>query len=94
MKIFVIATRSGDPDEIAKLLEPEAKIALQMVADDFVREIYSRKDGRGAVLVVEADSLEGAQERLGKLPLVAAKLLDLEFYPVGAYRAITAMANA
>jgi len=94
MKIIVVATRNGDPDEIAKLLEPEAKMALQMVADDFVREIYGRKDGQGAVVVVEADSLEAAQERLGKLPLVAAKLLDLEFYPVGAYRAIAAMANA
>ncbi|MDH3232053.1 MAG: hypothetical protein OEQ29_00885 [Alphaproteobacteria bacterium] len=94
MKIFVVATRNGDPDEIAKLLEPEAKMALQWVADDFIREIYSRKDGQGAVIVVEADSLEAAQAQLGKLPLVEANLLDLEFYPVGAYRAIAAMANA
>jgi hypothetical protein len=94
MKIFVVATRAGNPDEIAKLLEPEAKMALQMVADDFVREIYSRKDGMGAVVCVEADSLEAAQARMNKLPLVEAKLLKLEFYPVGAYRAIAAMANA
>jgi len=94
MKIFVVATRTGDADAIAKLLEPEAKMALQMVADDFVREIYSRKDGRGAVLCVEAESLEAAQARLGKLPLVEADLLSLEYYPVGAYRAIAAMAKA
>jgi hypothetical protein len=94
MKIFVVATRAGDADEIAKLLAPEAKMALQMVADDFIREIYSRKDGQGAVLVVEADSLEAAQARLGKLPLVEAGLLATEFYPVGAYRAIAAMAEA
>lgn len=94
MKIFVVATRTGDPDEIAKLLEPEAKMALGMVADDFVREIYSRKDGQGAIVVVEADGLEDAQARLGKLPLVEANLLTLEYYPVGAYRAIAAMANA
>jgi hypothetical protein len=94
MKIFVVATRTGDPDEIAKLLEPEAKMALGMVADDFVREIYSRKDGMGAVLCVEADSLEDAQARRGKLPLVEANLLTMEYYPVGAYRAIVAAANA
>ena len=94
MRIFVVATRNGDPDEIAKLLEPEAKMALQMVADDFVREIYSRKDGQGAVLLVEADSLQEAQARLGKLPLVEANLLDLDYYPVGTYRAIAAMAEA
>jgi len=94
LKIFVVATRTGDPDKIAPLLEPEAKMALGMVADDFVREIYSRKDGMGAIVVVEADSLEDAQARLGKLPLVAADLLTLEYYPVGAYRAIVAAANA
>ncbi len=94
MKIFVLATRAGEPDEIAKLLAPEAKMALGMVADDFIREIYSRKDGQGAVLVVEAESLEAAQARLAKLPLVEANLLDLDFYPVGAYRAIAAMAEA
>ena len=94
MKIFVVATRTGDPDKIGPLLEPEAKMALGMVADDFVREIYSRKDGMGAIVVVEADSLEDAQARLGKLPLVEANLLTLEYYPVGAYRAIVAAANA
>jgi hypothetical protein len=94
MKIFVLATRTGDPDKIAPLLEPEAKMALQMVARDFVREIYSRQDGQGAVVVVEAESLEAAQAELGKLPLVAANLLRLDFYPVQAYRAIAAMAEA
>jgi len=94
MKIFVLATRTGESDEIAKLLAPEAKMALQMVAADFVREIYSRKDGQGAILVVEADSLEDAQAKLGKLPLVEADLLTLDFYPVGPYRAIAAMAEA
>lgn len=94
MKIVVIATRQGDPDEIAKYLEPEAKKALQFIADDFFREIYSRADGNGAVIVIEAANEAEARKRLQDLPLVERGLLRLELYPVKAYRAIAAMAAA
>jgi hypothetical protein len=92
MKIVVIATRQGEPDEIAKYLEPEAKKALQFVADEFFREIYSRADGNGAVIVLEAASEEEARKRLDELPLVERGLIRLELYPVKPYRAIAAMA--
>ena len=94
MKIFVIATRDGDPDEIAPHLTAEAKMALQFVAADFIREIYSRADGNGAVLVVEEANLEAAQARLQTLPLVQKGLLKLDYLPVVPYRAIAAAAEA
>ena len=93
MKIFVVATRTGKPDDVAPHLAAEAKKALQFVADDFFREIYSRADGNGAIVVIEADSVEAAKQRTAELPLVAAGLLDLEFYPVGPYRGIVALAE-
>lgn len=94
MKIFVVATRTGKADDVAPLLAAEAKKALQFVAADFFREIYSRTDGNGAILVIEADSLEAAQQRCRELPLVAAGLLDLDFYPVAPYRAIVEAAES
>ena len=81
-------------EEIAPHLAPEAKMALGMVATAVIREIYSRTDGQGAVLVLEADSLEAAHALLADLPLVKHKLLKLEFYPVTAYPAIAALADA
>lgn len=96
MKIIVIAHRSQKvpPDELARHLPAEGKRALQFVAEDFVREIYSRKDGKGAVLILEAESEAAARARLADLPLVKLGMLDLDFYPVGPYRAIVAAANA
>jgi hypothetical protein len=96
VKIVVIAHRSQKvpPEEIAKHLPAEGKRALQFFAEDFVREIYSRKDGKGAVLIVEAESEAAARTKLAELPLVKLGLLDLDFYPVGPYRAIVAAANA
>ena len=70
------------------------RVALKMVAGDVVREIYSRADGNGAVLVFEEESAEAVETHLKTLPLVEAGLLTYEIYPVTPYRAIVAAANA
>lgn len=96
MKIVVVATRSDkfSAEEFAPHMGPEAKRALQFVAEDFFREIYSRTDGKGAIIVLEASSEEEARARAAELPLVQAGMLDLEFYPVQPYRGFVAAAEA
>ena len=95
MKVIVVATRADRPDEeFAPHLGPESKMALQMFASDFIREIYSRNDGQGAILVIEASGEDEVRERLSELPLVKAELLTTEIYGVGPYRGIVAAANA
>lgn len=95
MKVIVIATRAERPfSEFEPLMDKEAKQALTFMAEDFVREIYSRKDGKGAILICEGDSEEAVMERLGGLPLVQAGLLHLEPYGVGPYRGIVNAAQA
>ena len=95
MKVIVVATRADRPaEEFAPHLEPESKMALQMFASDFIREIYSRNDGMGAVLVIKASGEDEVRDRLGELPLVKAGLLTTEIYGVSPYRGIVAAANA
>lgn len=96
MKIFVIATRSTkhSAEEFAPLMAPEAKTAMKMWAGDFIRELYARKDGKGAVIVVEAASEDEARQKLSQLPLVQKGMLSLDIFPVGPYRAITQMAES
>lgn len=57
MKIVAIATRKADakPEEFAPHLETEVGVALGMYRDEIVREIYSRSDGKGAIIVLECD---------------------------------------
>ena len=96
MKVVVVATRSEKftAEDFAPLLPGEAKKALSLLAEDFVREIYSRKDGKGAVLVLEAADEDAARERLAELPLAEAGMLEFEVYPVGPYRGIVAAAES
>ena len=90
MKIIVIAHRNKErpAEDFTPLLEAEAKKALQLVAEDFFREIYSRVDGNGAVMVVEAGSVEEVEKRLQELPFVQNGLLSFEIYAVAPYRGI------
>lgn len=95
MKIIVVATRTekATPEAIQPHLDTEAKTALSLVAEDFVREIYSRADGKGAVLVVEAADEAEARARLSKLPFIQRGFLALDIYPVGPYRGIVQAAG-
>lgn len=96
MKIVVVATRSDKfaPEDFAPLLPAESKKALQLFSEDVVREIYSRQDGKGAILVLEADSEDAARARLAELPLAEAGMLEFDLYPVSPYRGIVAIAES
>ena len=88
MKVFVVATRNPDrpAEDFAPLMDPEADYALKLYKEGFVREIYSRTDGKGALCVVEAANEEAALEILSNLPLAKAGLLSFEAYGTSAYR--------
>ena len=93
MKIVVIAHRSEQhtAEQFAPLLQKEADRALQLFADEVFRELYSRRDGKGAVIVMEAENEEAARAVLDTLPLVEAGMLHYETYPLTPYRGIVAM---
>ena len=95
MKIIVVAHRNEDrpPEDFAPHLEAEVKAALSMLAEDFIREIYSRADGKGAVLVLEAADEDEVRRRLAELPLAQNDLLTFDIYPVGPDRGIVAAAK-
>lgn len=92
MKIVVVLHRNekATPEAVAPLLESEAKKALSLMAEDFVREIYSLANGKGALMVIEAKDESEVRRRLGELPFVQKGFLDFEIHPVVPYRGIVA----
>ena len=90
MKVFVVATRNQErpAEDFASLMDPEADHALKLYKEGFVREIYSRTDGKGALVVVEAENEKAALDKLSHLPLAKAGLLSFEVYGTTAYRGI------
>ena len=72
MKVFVVATRNQDrpAEDFAPLMDPEADYALKLYKEGFVREIYSRTDGKGALCVVEAENEEADLLEVDPLQLI------------------------
>ncbi len=59
-------------DRFAPLLEPEAERARELYAAGTVRWMWGRREVKGAVVLLEADSLESRPGELATLPLAGA----------------------
>lgn len=92
MKVIAVAHRVDKytAEDFAPHLEAEAAHALKLFAEEKVREIYSRTDGKGAVLVLEADSEDEAREILAGLPLAKRGMLRFDVYGTKPYRGFIA----
>jgi hypothetical protein len=71
--------------EFAALVDAEIAQARTLYADGFIRQIWHRGDVPGACILLEADSLEHACERLHTLPLIRAGMLDVSIVPLVPY---------
>jgi muconolactone delta-isomerase len=67
------------------LLNAEAARVWELYQSGLVREMYFRADRSEAVLVLECDDLEQAQETLSSLPFVQEALISFEINPLIPY---------
>jgi hypothetical protein len=66
-------------------LRDEAARAWELYQAGILRELHFRDDRPEAVLVLECDSLDAAEESLATLPLVRHGLLRFELIPLRPY---------
>ena len=88
MKFFVIAKRKENIEQemFMKFADEEAKKAIQLFKEEFVRELYTIKGGKGACMVVEASSESEILNKLSDLPFVKNDFLDIDIIEVKPYR--------
>ena len=89
MKFIAITRRrieSFTEAEFVTALGPEAEAARAAYARGDVREIYSRGDVPGALLVLEAPDNEGAWRIIESLPLFEKGMMYVEVIPMLPYR--------
>ncbi|MDB5072524.1 MAG: hypothetical protein JWM87_3635 [Candidatus Eremiobacteraeota bacterium] len=90
-QFIALARRNYDDHAEAEFtgesLEAEAERARELYADGVFREVWSRKDHPGAVLLIEAASLDDAQAALESLPLRQRGMLFVDaVVPLSPYR--------
>ena len=60
-----------------------------MFREEFIRELYSIKGGKGACMVIEASDENEIREKLSALPFVKKNYLDIDIIEVKPYRGFT-----
>jgi hypothetical protein len=76
MKYLVIADRHAGTDP-APYADEENRRVRELTEDHTVEHFYLRADRSGAVLILEAESLEEAELAMGSLAMARNGLLDL-----------------
>ena len=66
-------------DDLKPHLKEEAKYAWNMYKKGITRELYIRGDQKGAVLIMEIDSIETARKMFDNLPLVKNNLIEFDY---------------
>jgi hypothetical protein len=69
--------------QIVALMPAEIRATVKLYFDGKIRQWYSRGDGRGVVVLVEAKTEDEARALMETLPLAKEQLMDYEYVPVG-----------
>ena len=87
MQFLMIATITPDSPkkEVVAQIRQEALAAWRLWEQEIVRSVYYKADMSGAVMIMEADSVEEIEEALDTLPMIHAGLLSTEIIPLKAY---------
>jgi hypothetical protein len=93
MQFLVIARiAKGTPSEkVLPYIKPEAEKVWEYYKTDFVRSIYYIADMSGAVMMLEADSLDTVRSSVDRFPMAENNLLDFEIVPLKPYAGIEAL---
>ena len=88
MKFFVIAKRKNniEQEKFTEFADEEAKKAIALFKEEFIRELYSIKGGKGACMIVEASTEEEILIKLSDLPFIKNNYLNIDIIEVKPYR--------
>lgn len=90
MQILVLVRRRTErfmAEQFEPMLEPEAQAVRALYSQGILRSVWSRDDALGAVLLLEADSVDRVPDILATLPLVERDMAEVEkIIPMKGYR--------
>jgi hypothetical protein len=69
--------------QIVSMMPDEVRATMKLYLDGKIRQWYSRADGRGVVLLLDAKSVEEAHALVDAMPLAKENLVDHSFIALG-----------
>jgi len=90
--MVILTARQGvTRQQIMNVMPAEVRATVKLYLDGRIRQWYSRGDGRGVVLFIDAKSVEDAHAIVEAMPLSKENLMDHEYIPVGPLMPLAAL---
>jgi len=77
--------------QIMTIMPAEVRATVRLYLDGTVRQWYSRGDGKGAIFLIDAKTVEEARAVIDGMPLSKEHLMDHEYIPVGPLMPLAAL---
>ena len=82
--VVMVSPRQGvTRKQIMAVMPSEIRETVKLYLDGKIRQWYSRGDGKGVILFIDAKTEEEARAVMETLPLSKQQLVDDEYIPVG-----------
>lgn len=81
--VILTAKQGVTRPQIMNIMPAEIRATVNLYIEGKIRQWYSRGDGRGVVIFLDAKSLDEADAIMETLPLTKENLMDHEYIPVG-----------
>ena len=83
MMVILTAKAGVTRQHIMAIMPAEIRATVKLYLDGKIRQWYSRGDGKGVVLFLDARTVEEAHAIMETLPLSKENLMEHEYIPVG-----------
>jgi hypothetical protein len=84
-EVLVIQTpkQGVTAQQIMAVIPSEIQATVNLYLDGKIRQWYSRGDGKGLIVLIDAKTVDEARALIDTLPLSKENLMDHEYIPVG-----------
>ena len=81
--VRVIPKPGVQREQILKIMPEEVRATVRLYLEGKIRQWYSRSDGKGVIVIVNATSAADAETLIDALPLSKTNLVDYEYTELG-----------
>src|SRR5215469_14476633 len=89
--VILTAKQGVTQQQILNVMPDEIRATVKLYLDGTIRQWYSRGDGRGVILLIDAKTVEEAHAAIDAMPLSTENLVDHEYIAVGPLMPLAAL---
>jgi hypothetical protein len=89
--VILTAKQGVTRQQIMNVMPAEIRATVKLYLDGKIRQWYSRGDGKGVIVLIDAKTVDEAREIIDSMPLSKENLADHEYIPVGPLMPLAAL---